>query len=82
MDAPGFIVVRIGFEHLAAAYAYAFGMLADTEILGIGICLERPWTHTAVGVCPSDVEACTDIEAQGFQAMNLVVRTYPAYEPV
>ena len=55
-------------------------MLADSEILRVGISLERTGTDSAVGVGTGDVQTRAHIEAQSLKAMDLVIHRHSSDE--
>ena len=73
MHAPLLVEVCVELEHLVAAELGSLGILADSPVLGVGECLERPRVHSAVGIVLRHVETEAEIEFQCFESVHLVV---------
>ena len=73
MHSPGSVIIGVCLEDLAPADVASLRVLAYAEVLGVGVCLERAWTHSVIGVRCRDVHACADIETKGFEAVYLIV---------
>ena len=80
MYAPGLVVAGIGLEELAAAEVISLDICSYAYIVRVGIGLEGSGTPAIVRVGPCDIETCADVEAEGFEAIYLIVQGSSADE--